>query len=508
MNPAMLNMIERRQVAEQARSQPEFAVLEALREAKRQQGEHFRTIQSQLADFAGRAFSEHIKSLVSAVYKRRAERWNNGLAYHRYLAMVTMMEQTLAVMALRAPETYLTQNGQRLPENHPEVAMWREDERSVKLGKTLRALDRRVVRHRTMLLEVAWVKGAPRWLHHSPHLTHVVQDVTEPDAIAEVPFIFTTQTRPTDSLVVQRLHHVMWSFDHETGQYGAMLYDENGNEIVGGIGIEGAEDGRNPYGMHPFSVWRDEEPEEGEFWLPPREDWWTLQRWVCRMLMVMSHGADFQGFAVPVLKRWNAEEEKSPTISPDEPITTVGPEAEVEFKLPPTNLPQLLDLLEANLRMAAVAEGMPSDLWSQETGSHSFAGLRLQRHRLEERRQDHESDYNDSLREHWRAHKTVCNYHRPRRRYSDSTELHAAWRPVELPFDPFQDAQRRETEYRAGTLTPVDTLMERDSTLTREAAEELHERNLAINAKLQLGSPVAATAGGGVPRPPGVRAED
>jgi len=473
--PFIANALRQR---ERATGLLEADIVEGLRQAKAAQGARYRDVQRDLHFFAGDAFSDHMQKLVQRLYARKAERWNTDFAYHRYLNVVAMQQRTLAVMAHQTPSTHLVDAaGARLPEDDPNVMLWRKDERDLRFGSVIKSIDRDTVLHRTLVVQAAWVKGRMRWLRHMPQNVRIVQDIDDPTRLPDAPVISVGLANTHDSAQAEPALWSTWIVDPD-GLRRHYLHDANGALYEETLTPD--KSGLNPYRMHPFAVWHDGEPAEGEFFLPPRESWWSEQRWINRAMMGLAHTMDFQTFAVPWLKHW-AGEDPSPTISPDEPIVTQGDRASFSFVTADTNVEEMEGIIENALRRTAVSEGMPPDMWSIDLAARSMAALKLGRQHLNERREDRVSDYGYFIDETWQAHVAVANYHRPQQKYADGVRLVVEWQPIPLPVDRFQEAQARTLDYQSGLSNPIDDIMRRDR-VDRDEATERHRRNLVIVA--------------------------
>lgn len=472
-------------------------VLAALQLAKFRSSETFRERQKDLADFYDDNFVDHMTTLVSQIYARAKDRINHNLKGHRYLAVVKMMTDTLAVIFHQPPETWLEQDGARLDEAHPEVQQWRRDQKTVRFGTTLKTLDRVRVLHKTALLEVKWVRDELRWEIVRPHRVRLNQDLADPTDIRYAPSVHVELPQPIDSFGATP--PVLWESWLRTpdGRWLMFLHDEAGRPYDNPLFPRTQFVDGNPYGLHPFTVWRDGEPRDGSFFVSERDSWWSEQRWVNTSVIDIARTLRVQAFGIPFLKNW-ASEDQAPTIAPDEPIISNHRDADFTFVAPKTNLPELEAGLDNALRRHAVAENLPAETWSGAGATRNLGALQMLRLPLEERRKDGLEPSAHALDRTFEITKIVGNHHRARGAtwrapYSPNTRLGVAFAELPEVTDAQQETLVLAFEYAAGLSTPVDTIMSRRK-CSRERALEIWRTNREMNQDLTVSTSVAAPA--------------
>lgn len=511
----------------QALTAPEEAVQESLRAAKAASLEVYRNRQSDLASYSDDDFADSMRKLVHAVYTRARDRINGSnepdargnpatiglLPGHRYLPIVRMMARTLAVVFHTPPDAFLHRSGKRLDPSEPEAIQWERDKRDLQWGTTLQALDLATVVHRTVMLRTAFVRGKMRWIVVRPHRCYVLQDVYDPTSIDYAAAIHVELPQPTQSPVhAQPVLYESWFCRQESpqaqAQWATTITDENGRAYDSPL-FPGVSDHANPYGCHPFTVWRDGSPREGEFWLHERESWWTEQRWLNLCLMDLARVLRVQSFGIPVLT--NSEGGNTdPTISPDEPLCLMRDQT-FNFATPVTNLDQLERAIDNALRRHAVAEDLPAETWTGAGATRNLGALKLLREPLERRRTERLEAYDTAMRQQWRVHRTVANYHQAhgaaRTRYGDDLELVVQYAPLPEVVDPFQDIQVEQHLLATGQLT-IPQKLATARRIDLAAATKEWRANLATNAELPAPVKVAppATPDNGVQRPADVQA--
>ena len=131
---------------------------------------------------------ELIEQRMRVTHPTVAKDWAKDHNGARLFGFVQMIVQSLATIFHAPPETYLTRNGQRLPEDDPEVQQWRAD--SIDLAGTLSQLDRWAVLFRPVLCPPAWVGGGMRWLLFPPYqVSHVETSQIDPTEIGTADWV-------------------------------------------------------------------------------------------------------------------------------------------------------------------------------------------------------------------------------------------------------------------------------------------------------------------------------
>lgn len=467
--------------------------------------EQYRRQQRELERFAASDFTD-IARLVEIVYKNQFKEWNKDRSKHRYLNIVRMMSRTLAVMFQERPETYVAdENGERYPEDHPQQKLWRKDAKAIKLNSWLQRMDRTTMTHRTRFGQVGWVRGKPRWFNHAPYRVAVDYD---PDDPGNIEYAIGIHVRPKQAQLDESVtpdRTVSWTYNRQTETFHA--YHHSGSHRYP-LGTFDEEDGVNQYGFHPFTLFHSDPPEDGEVYLPARDDWWAEQRFVCRWLIALANVGDYQGFAVPVFSNYEGNE--IPPVGPNMPVNLKGDQASFNFATPGSNIRDLEQMFENSLRRFAVAEGLPPNAWSVDSSVVSMAGARILRQPLEERRVERIEPMTDSINQMFEHHKGVCNYHRKNTEgavlYEDGTQLVIKMKPVPMPSDPFQTSQSQQTRYALNLSDPVTDIMI-EQRVDREEAVKLHQQHKEVNEGLSVPGPAAAHPEG-VPRSPDVRRDE
>ena len=155
---------------------------------------------------------------------------------------------------------------------------------------------------------------------------------------------------------------------------------------------------------------------------------------------------------------------------------------QLEYVSQKPNLNLLIDGFDFDLRISAVAEGLPADVFSQASTSRTLSAKQLESAALRHRRQRTIPWHKRALQRTWQVHRAVGNYWADqgadRIRYDDDLTLGIQFAPLPEVFDRFQDTQASMLEIQNGISTASDVLMRRLG-ITRQEADRMVERNRA-----------------------------
>ena len=315
-----------------------------------------------------------------------------------------------------------------------------------------------------------------QWIRWLPHNVHVNQELGDTADIADAPFVHLAMPSPVHPERPTSVLYQTWSWDGTDRRL--YVHDEHGRQLENSLFADNVSKytGEDGQPIYPLAVWRDDEVDEGEFFLPARASWWAEQRYICRALMAIAYAGDYQLYSIPVLKNWSGED-VAPSLDPAEPLVTTNPNAGLEFVTPSPNISAVEAHVESSLRRHAVTEGLPAGIWSSEQTAKNLSAMRMEFQALNERREEHISDYSGFIRDTWKAHKAVANHHRPGNQYDKGVELKVRWMPIPLPRDDFQHSQTVSKRLEHGLTHQVDELMG-EHNIGRTEAERLWIRNL------------------------------
>jgi hypothetical protein len=346
----------------------------------------------------------------------------------------------------------------------------------------LRMMDEWCECMRTILGEVTWMRGRIRWLGHAPYTFRVDQGLEDPSSIEDAEAVHVELPNPVDT-VGKVAPPRWWSWTREvqpdgSNRWGSYYHD-------GSKALENPlfRDNSNPYGLLPFAVLRDREPPAGEFFLPAREVLLKAQYWVNTLLTDERWGLIFGIHNVPVFKGLD-DPDLAPKLDPGRPLwsTSNNPDFDMNFRSPTPNLAEARKSLEDFLRMYAVSEGMPADIWSGQGATRNLAAKKMDAHALMLRREARMSTYREFISRMWAIHTEVTRVHRGKDIYR-GIDLEVSYADIPYPEDPQSEALLIQAELAMDLTNPVEVLMKRRG-ITRDKAEELLAENRRLNAAL------------------------
>jgi hypothetical protein len=447
-------------------SKAKSVVLESLLKQRQEDRRFSDQVQRELHAFLdqGTTALSLIKDRMRVTHPVISKEWTKENSGVRLFGLIPMMTNTLSTMFHAPPETFLTANGERLPEDHPETIQWREDSRD--LPGVLSQLDRWTVLFRTVLLQPAWINGRMKWVLYPPYqISHVEQSLRDPMSVSDADWVTISLPQKWN----KPTQYVTWTSNE------MFYHDEHGKLLKNPLFV----DGLNRYGKIPLSVWRASQPAPGEFFDEPRFGWLNHEYSISLSLADLDHVLKFQSHSQAIVSGWH--ENAAPAIGPGQAITTHESPAEFKFEwaTPNPNIKALMESVENQLRLAAVVEGLPADIWSALGAARTAQAKKMEAHSLTLRRQERLPSYATAMRDTWEIHKLVSNYHwqEGRVRYRPETKLETIFADVQYPRDQFQEAQQNELEFRQGVTSPVDVVMRRES-IGREQASERVRSNL------------------------------
>jgi hypothetical protein len=463
------------------------AVIDSLRRAEAFDDKARRDIWQALHAFLDGEHRSELETRLKALYPNTASDLNRGEHGHRYFPLIQMMAQRLSVvMAHTAPETWLERNGERLPEDDPQVQQMRRDWETCEIDVTLATAELWSTTMGQCLLQPCFRKGVMRWDLHAPYEIWIDQDPEDPSRLEGARHISVILPQPADSSDVHtdtlyytwRRESVRDEQGREVGaRWFSFLHDGSGNLHVNPLFSD--PDGINGYGLHPFVVWRTERPPAGSFWVPPRKGWYHAQLASDVKLVDLDLHLRTQIHAQPVA---TGGEFKTIALGPDKLIHSPDNDFQLEYVSQKPNLNLLIDGFDFDLRISAVAEGLPADVFSQASTSRTLSAKQLESAALRHRRQRTIPWHKRALQRTWQVHRAVGNYWADqgadRIRYDDDLTLGIQFAPLPEVFDRFQDTQASMLEIQNGISTASDVLMRRLG-ITRQEADRMVERNRA-----------------------------
>jgi hypothetical protein len=275
-----------------------------------------------------------------------------------------------------------------------------------------------------------------------------------------------------------QLQTVFWTKDEH------FITDEDGNKKT----MEGNEEGKNPYGVLPFEVLRMRETED--FWGDGQTVLANVEEKVDVLLIQMMDLLVMQTHGQPVFS--NARIEGEVQTGPKHPLSLVpfdpAQGTSFSFVSPDAKIADVQAAIDWILTKTATMYGLSRSAESGESQAASgYAKLLDNWDMMEQRAEDIEilKDFEKRL-----YYKTaiVCNY-----------DMNAGLPEVgfgiefdeyDYPIDPSVDLQVKKEKMELGLWSPIDDIMEQDSSLTEEEAMEVLRKNLAVRDEIKdmLGS--------------------
>tara|TARA_Y100000310_G_scaffold89505_1_gene86595 strand:+ start:229 stop:1782 length:1554 start_codon:yes stop_codon:yes gene_type:complete len=449
-----------------------------------------------------------LESRLAVLYEETAPIWNELESGHRYFPLIRMYTDRLAVVTHRPAETWLVQNGQRLPEDHPLTQRWRGDEETLQLDERLPAAERLLLANNNVLVNPGWVGGKPRWNVLAPYEVRVDQDPDEPDQIAGAPHIsvMLPQTKDSDSQAAVEANALWLTWRRavtrdawggiKSQRWEVWLHDRAGQARRNPL----FRDNVNRYGVHPFVLWRLGSPTPGRVWVPPNVGWYHQQLSADIKLCDLDHHMRLQMHSQLVLN--GGGDLKNIPLGPDRAIHSPSGDVDAEYLTPNPNVSMGIAHFNFDLRATAVAEGLPPDTWEPNSSTRNLAAKQLEQAALQARRRAMVPAAKRMFCGAFEIHKRVVAVHRGGAAYPPDVTLGVEFAPLPEVVDKFQDTQSTAVKLTHNLTNHEDVLMRQDG-LTRTQARAKLERNREINAQFGAAAapPVAAVAGEGVPRP-------
>lgn len=424
---------------------------------------------------------------------------------HRQFELVRMYSDRLAVVFHEMPDLYLVDsNGERLPDTDPQQQQWSEDLKTIggKLGAhtMLQTAERWTWGMRQPFVSPRWVHGSLRWHIFAPYQCRIDPDPVCPAELERAPLISVVIPQQHDDVLdhPDELYET-WQLT-ESGQWLVWIHDEGGNLYQNPIFADNV----NAYKRHPFVVWRIEQPEDGEFWLPANDAWYQQQLSADVKLSDLDHHLKTQIHSQMFIRGAGDQRGKF-TFGPDVALHTEDGEAELDYITPEPNLEMLVDAFNFTLKTGAVAEGLPPDTWEPNSSTRNLAAKKLEREALLHRRRQVVPWLVGALQQTFEIHKAVANVRGGRTRYRDDVYLAVELVPLPEINDRAQESQALQADLDMGLISKVDILRQRYG-LTREEAVRRLQRISNDNARFGVPTDVTQVTVG-TQRPPDVRAD-
>jgi hypothetical protein len=270
------------------------------------------------------------------------------------------------------------------------------------------------------------------------------------------------------------------------------IADENGNRIK----MEGNEEGENPYKVIPFVVLRMRETED--FWGDGQTVLANVEEKVDVLLVQMMDLLVMQTHGQPVFS--NARIDGEVQTGPKHPLSLVpfDPAQAVSFSFvsPDARIADVQAAIDWILTKAATMYGLSRSAESGESQAASGYAKLLDNWDLMEQRAEDIEVLKDFEKRLYQMTQIVCEYEGLASLPAEGFGIE--FDEYDFPVDPAVDLKVKKDKMELGLWTPVDDLMEADSSLTKEEALEVLRENLAVRDEIKdmLGSFMKGTEDG------------
>lgn len=442
------------------------------------------------------SFKDAFVAYLQSIHPERSKDFaEQDFAGNRYLPLIPMIASRLAVSFHTPPETYLYRmiDGEEvlLEESDPQTIQWRKDYKDAKLDTVLAQIDQWTTVLRQCLVMPAKVRNRIVWSVYSPDELIIDQDEVLPEEIEHARQVSIEMRQPADPSATKfrghqspvETHYTSWRYDEDddgNAEWSVWYHDKSGH-LLNRNGEQWRPLFRttdeNEYKCHPFVMWRAQEPQPREVFLPPREDWLQAQHGANENLTDADLGLRLQTHAQAQMKGVPTEGTE-PVLGVTRIL--VFPKASdggLSYVAPPVDLAELRETLNQKLRALAVAEDLPTDTWEANSSTRNFMAKMVEAFQLIVR----QGRVRPAYRQNWdattRIHMKVGNHWaKDMGRVTFGEDVRVGIRFAELPWpqDRFQQAQTAQLEYAQGRRDPVEDIMT-DEGVQRATAQRLYD---------------------------------
>tara|TARA_Y100001963_G_scaffold80604_3_gene111862 strand:- start:12172 stop:13980 length:1809 start_codon:yes stop_codon:yes gene_type:complete len=454
------------------------AVMESLRRAQFEAFQRWRSLWRGLHAFYDGEHAAIMLDRLKVTHPERVKDWAKQESGFRFVPIVRAWIERMSVIFHSPPTVYL-HRGDHIPleADHPAVVQWKKDAKQIQLDQTLNQIEAWTNLMGQAFVQPAWVKGSEmRWIVHTPYEITIDQDPDLPDEI-EGAYISALIRQPADTLgITQPDLYSVWRQDG--GQWYNWITDERGDLKVNRLFPDNVSRYKRPGSGHPFVVFRREKPAPGLAYCPPDEALYQFQISTNLKAMDMDWLLRYQAHAQPVIKGHMIDD--SPTMGPSRVLTFPDRDGDFSFVSPTPNLAEYRESWNFDIRLAAVAAGMPPDTFEPVSTTRNLASKQLENYTLKLKREKAIPAYLSALSKLWESHRMVANHWAEqtgmRYRYDDDLELGFKLAPIPEVYDRFQDVQASAAEIGHGLASVVSTIARREGCTREEAKRRADER--------------------------------
>lgn len=266
---------------------------------------------------------------------------------------------------------------------------------------------------------------------------------------------------------------VVWT---DTEHY---LLDQNGGKIA----VPGNEQMVNPYGMLPFEELRVRSTDD--FWGEGQSILCNVDEKVAILCIQLMDLLIMQSHGQPVVT--NARLEGDVVTGPKHPMVLIpqNPEQQAGFAFvsPDARIKDVQDAIDWIITKISVLYGLSRSSESGESQAASGYAKLLDNWDLMEQRAEDVEVLKDFEKRLYFKTQLVANYDMNAGLPEEGFGIE--FDEYDFPVDPQTDIATKKEKMELGLWTPVDDLMEADSSLTKEEAKAILRENLAIRNELK-----------------------
>jgi hypothetical protein len=257
------------------------------------------------------------------------------------------------------------------------------------------------------------------------------------------------------------------------------IVDEDGNKKV----LEGNPGNKNPYGELPFEVLRLKETED--FWGDGQTVLANVEEKIDVLLVQLMDLLVMQTHGQPVFN--NARIEGEVQTGPRHPVMLIPSDpaqaAAFSFVSPDGKIKDVQDAIDWIITKTATMYGLSRSAESGESQAASGYAKMLDNWDLMEQRAEEVEILKDFEKRLYRKTVIVCNYDMNAGLPEEGFGVE--FDEYDFPVDPSVDLQVKKEKMELGLWTPVDDIMEQDSSLTKDEAMDVLRENLKIRDEIK-----------------------
>ena len=284
--------------------------------------------------------------------------------------------------------------------------------------------------------------------------------------------------------------------EHETNDYfvywdkeNAYMIDASGNLVETQIN----EEKKNPYGILPFAVFRDEQLTGNIFWANIDESFVNVNESVNALATDLLHLARTQGFSQPCIRgEVKGKLQSDPFSFLNLTAGSMGggeyaaSQPDFFFRSPSPKLIELQNIIDKWMATAFYLNNLGQNTMTQQSQLASGFAIIASKLDLLEDRENREELFTMAEKQLFEIEKVIYNYHTSERKIPDDARLKIEWPDINFPISEDEIDKRDARLLKYNLTTPAKLLREMQSDISNEAdAEKQVRENKALNEELQ-----------------------